>query len=170
MKTRSLTLLAAFVLCVPLAAQKKRAFTIEDLYRVKSVSGLAVSADGRSAAFSVATPDLARAKRTSVVWMMNADGTGLRQVTRGSNDSSPSFSPDGRALAFVRSDNVHLLPVAGGEARQLTTFSTGVADPIWSPDGRWIAFTSDVYPECGADDACNKRNADRVEQGKLKAH
>lgn len=41
---------------------------------------------------------------------------------------------------------------------------------MWSPDGKWIAFATDVYPECGADDACNKKVAETWEKGPLAAH
>jgi dipeptidyl aminopeptidase/acylaminoacyl peptidase len=41
---------------------------------------------------------------------------------------------------------------------------------VWSPDSRWIAFSTDVYPECGADDDCNKKISGRLEKGTLKAH
>src|SRR5205809_7131721 len=50
------------------AVAAKRAFTIEDLYRVRSVSDLAVSSDGRSIAFVVADTDLPHGKRVSHVW------------------------------------------------------------------------------------------------------
>src|SRR5437667_4448924 len=161
-----LLLLAA----APLVAQTKRAFTIEDVYRIRNVGALSLSPDGRSVLFTVATSDLPRAKRTTRVWIMDADGANARELTHGDSDSSPSFSPDGKTVAFVRSGNLHLLPLAGGEARQLTTVSTGVSDPLWSPDGKWIAFASDVYPECNADDACSQKIADRWSKGKLQAH
>ena len=121
------------------------------------------------------TDDLGKAKRTSHIWLMDADGSNPRQFTYGDdNDSSPIFSPDGKWIAFVREvggdDQLFVMPLGGGEERQLIHISTGISDPLWSPDGKSIAFSSDVYPECGADDACNKKIASRWEKGPLHAH
>ena len=142
---------AAILLAILLAASSafaaKRAFGIEDLYRIRNVGDLAMSPDGKTLAFTIATSDLARAKRTTAVWVINSDGSGLRQVTRGEKDASPHFAPDGKTLVFVRTTdgtpNLWILPLNGGESRQLTKTSTGVADPLWSPDGKLIAFSTD---------------------------
>ncbi len=152
-----------------------RAFTIEDLYRVKGVSDLQVSPDGRWVAFVVSTTDLPRAKRTSHVWIMRADGSDERQLTRGeTGESAPRFSPDGRWLSFVSrrdgEENLYLLSLAGGEARPLTHLSTGVSEPVWAPDGSAIAFASTVYPESGADDAANRKIDETWHAGPLRAH
>ena len=65
--------------------------------------------------------------------------------------SEPSLSPDGRTAALSvhhalldqdeYEGNLWLVPVAGGEPRQLTTGGRDSA-PRFSPDGRRIAFTS----------------------------
>jgi dipeptidyl aminopeptidase/acylaminoacyl peptidase len=167
---KRLLLVSLSLLLASSAFAQKRGFTIEDLYRVRNVGDLSLSPDGRTVLFSLSTSDLPRAKRTTRVWIMDADGANARELTHGDADSSPRFSPDGRQVAFLRSGNLYLLPLGGGEAKQLTTISTGVSDPLWSPDGKWIAFASDVYPECNADDACNKRIADQWTNGKLQAH
>src|SRR5436190_7780319 len=166
---RAVFLIATFVATTAFA-QTKRAFTIEDLYRAKGITDLALSPDERTLVYTVSTTDLARAKRSTQIWTINVDGSNAHALTQGDSDGSPRFSPDGKQVAFVRDSNIFLLPLSGGEARQLTHISTGAADPLWSPDGKWIAFATDVYPECNGDDACNKRIADRWSNGKLKAH
>src|SRR6266850_7529873 len=169
--------LLSFVLLVSFTSlhAQKRAFTIEDLYRVKNISDLHVSPDSKTVIFLVTTSDLARAKRTSHIWSMDINGQNSHQITSGDkSESSPVFSPDGKQIAFISSKdgsaNLYLMPARGGDWRRLTYISTGVSDPLWSPDGKWIAFSSDVYPECNGDNACNKTIAERWEGGPLKAH
>ena len=172
MKKRLLFFVIVFL--IPFSAQaQKRAFTIEDLYRVKSISDVHVSPDGRSVIYALTTSDLPRAKRVSHIWMMNIDGGSPRQLTSDEKgESSPAFSPDGKWISYIGSKDsqLYLMPVSGGEAKKLTNISTGVSDPLWSPDGKWIAFSSDVYPECGGDDLCNQKIADTWSKGPLKAH
>jgi Tol biopolymer transport system component len=107
---------------------------------------------------SVAAAGSARAgariafSRGGEVFLMNADGSGQRNLTRHpAFDLKPSWSPDGRWIAFVstrccRSDHleVYVMSLSGRDQRQLTHTSRGVSStPAWSPDGRRIAFASD---------------------------
>ncbi len=77
------------------------------------------------------------------IWLMNADGTGLRQLTNHQHYSDePEFSPDGQWIAFERKYGdqddyeIHIISRdSGGE------YSLGQGrEPAWSPDGQWIAF------------------------------
>jgi dipeptidyl aminopeptidase/acylaminoacyl peptidase len=155
-------------------AAEKRAFTIEDLYRVQSIAEVSVSPDQKTAVFSVTTSDFANAKRASHIWQVDLTTHKTRQLTFGKAESAPLYSPDGKWISFISSRdgdaNLYLLPTAGGEAKQFTHVSTGVSDPLWSPDGKSIVFSSDVYPECGADDGCNKKISGAREKSPIKAH
>ncbi|MDQ3820008.1 MAG: S9 family peptidase [Acidobacteriota bacterium] len=172
---RALLLFALLALSSLSLNAQKRPFTIQDLYRVKNISDIHVSPDGKTVIFVISTSDLARARRNSHVWAMDVDGRNIRQWTVSDrSEFSPLWSPDGRQILFISSKegsaNLYLMNAGGGEWRRLTNLSTGVSDPLWSPDGKWVAFSSDVYPECGGDDACNKKIAERWETGPLKAH
>ncbi|MDX6696054.1 MAG: hypothetical protein QOF02_3657 [Blastocatellia bacterium] len=168
---RVLLFMLLVVVCAPALLAQKRAFTIEDLYRVKSVSDIYVAPDGKSVIYTVGAPDLARAKRASQIWMMNLDGTNAHPILQNEKGANtPLFSPDGKWISFISDSNLYVTSATGGPSRKLTNISTGVSDPVWSPDGKMIAFSTDVYPECGGDDACNKRISERWEKGSLKGH
>ena len=75
-------------------------------------------------------------ERDGVVYAINADGTGLRALVKG---SAPSWSPDGRRLAFVQEGRIVVARRNGSSAGAITS---GAADarPAWAPDGRLLAF------------------------------
>ena len=72
-----------------------------------------------------------------------------------SDDSSPSWSPDGRAFAYVsnRDGNpeIYVMDMNTKETRRLTNHRATDVDPAWSPDGKWIAFASNQAREHAAD-------------------
>jgi TolB protein len=80
------------------------------------------------------------------VWVANADGTGLKKLTSGVEDSSPCWSPDGQWICFATKFHerrrLAKIPANGGEVQYLNTTGAGnPTEPDWSPDGKWIAFT-----------------------------
>ena len=66
--------------------------------------------------------------------------------------SDPQVSPDGRMIAYTiadtdkaankRTTQIYLVPIEGGEPKQITTGDKSSSSPRWSPDGKRIAFIS----------------------------
>lgn len=83
---------------------------------------------------------------------MNADGSNARPLTAaGTNaDVFPSWSPDGRLIAFQRRSGdvyrVGLVPAAGGSPA-FFEFDGSAYSPAWSPDGQRVAFVGRVGNE-----------------------
>ncbi|MGO8838192.1 MAG: hypothetical protein ACLQAH_16010 [Limisphaerales bacterium] len=89
------------------------------------------------------------------VWVSDADGSNLKQLTRTPEDSSPCWSPDGQWICFATKLNERRMlakvPAGGGEVQRIPTpGAPNPTEPNWSPDGKWIAFTS----QAGEFDIC----------------
>jgi len=171
MKSFLVILLSALV-AFPAIGQK-RACTIADLYKVKNVESPLFSPDGKKIVFVVREDVLEKGKSNADIYLMNADGSGLRRLTSDpAADGHPSFSPDGKSILFASSRKegmqAWLLPLEGGEPTQLTTYAMEVGDPQWV--GSRIAFTTMVFPECGADNDCNKKIQTGLDEGPIQAH
>jgi Tol biopolymer transport system component len=123
------------------------------------------------------------ARTSGALFTANPNGMGIRQLThppRGTLDTTPDWSPDGRRIAFQRVDpqgcgrdcetnEIFLVNRDGsGMARLLydpdgagcarngrSAGGTCRSAPAWSPDGRRLAFTCQVLP--GPDRAAFER-------------
>jgi len=88
----------------------------------------------------------------SVISLLSLTDSSTRAITSppaGWLDHEPAFSPDGRQLAFVRStvagvsNDVFVMPAAGGHAKRLTFDNRPImGPPTWTPDSREIIFSS----------------------------
>ncbi|MDQ2966752.1 MAG: hypothetical protein M3R37_00320 [Actinomycetota bacterium] len=104
----------------------------------------AINADGsglqrlRIGAFASWSPDgrAIAAFSGNGIWLMHADGTLLRRLTKNFG-YGPTWAPDGTRLAF--STNVGLF-VINRDGSDLHRLVNDAGSPAWSPDGRRIAF------------------------------
>lgn len=125
---------------------------LQSLYRKFGweAASLNWSPDGKSLAFA----DKDSAQGRNVIFLLTTESGERRRLTSPPaeywGDWSPSLSPDGKMLAFIRSSgtgisDLYTTPVAGGEPRRLT-FTDAPADrigsPAWTDDGREIVFAS----------------------------
>jgi len=145
-------LLVAFTPAPALGQPAKRAITLDDLAKIKSVGDPQRSPDGKWVAYVVGSTDVEKDKRDSDLWMVSWDATQTVRLTSGpESESSPRWSPDGRYLAFLASrgtedekkkgSQIWLLDRLGGEAQKLTEIDGGVSDYSWSPDSKKFVFT-----------------------------
>lgn len=100
------------------------------------------SPDGRRIAFAGVRG------RAQQVHTMNADGSELRELTNGSQNSEPAWSPDGQWIAF-RSErdgnpDIYVMRADGSGQRALTTDARAETMPAWSPDGTQLLFSAVV--------------------------
>ena len=91
------------------------------------------------------------------IWVMDADGRNLLQLTSDStaSESEPSWLPDGSAIVYTAgaggASQLAIVRVDSGEARVITDGPGGHQSPSVSPDGRYVAYVSaregnyDVY-------------------------
>jgi TolB protein len=88
------------------------------------------SPDGKKIAF-VSTRDAT--KDSSNIWVVNADGSNLRQFTyRGKNDY-PTWSPDGTKLAFQSNGLIWEIELATSTFTPLTSSGRNWYAPDWHP-------------------------------------
>ncbi|MBM4176514.1 MAG: S9 family peptidase [Ignavibacteria bacterium] len=173
MNLRITVLLVLFLPIISVA--QKRAFEIEDLYKLKYISDPQLSPNENFLAYTLASYDLPKGKSNTDIYLMNLSNKSIKQLTHFKGaDYNPRFSPDGKWLAFISTrsgeSQIYLLPLNGGESKKITSVSTGIGEITWSPDSRFIAFSTTVFPACGSNDDCNKKINDSMSDGVIQAH
>jgi dipeptidyl aminopeptidase/acylaminoacyl peptidase len=146
---------------------KPHPFSVQDMVRMERVGDPKPAPDGQWIVFTRRTWDPEANKVTTNLWLVSPDGAMLRPLTsaRHQSDSSPTWSPDGRTIAFASgrsgSQQIWTIPRDGGEPQQLTKLPVDVDNLRWSPTGEYIAFTAEVYTELADLEATAQRDKRR---------
>jgi serine/threonine protein kinase len=139
----SLAALGALGLWLTRSAREASPPVSRILTRLTSDAGLsdypALSPDGTQMVYASDRSD----ESNLDLWVRSASGgEPMALTTHPADDYEPSFSPDGKTIAF-RSERdgggVYLVAAAGGEARLVAQEGRR---PRFSPDGKWIAYWS----------------------------
>jgi len=145
-----------------------RRLQAEDLFAFKLAGDVQISPAGDRIVFVIRQLDKENNEYKSDIHMARVGAKPVR-FTGGESDGSPRFSPDGNQLAFISrrsgQPQIWLMPVDGGEARQLTRIQGGVTEFCWAPDSRRIAFTAMLK-----DDGIQPEVKEEKEEDLLKKH
>jgi dipeptidyl aminopeptidase/acylaminoacyl peptidase len=154
-------------------------YSVNDHIKLKRVTSIAASPDGRWLAVAVQRLDREGAKYVGDIWRVPTDGSTPTQLTRGdTQDSAPCFRHDG-ALGFLsnRQPNeikpdadsekrmqVWVLPVGGGEPQQITDEPLGVEAFKFAKNADRLVLFGPVIPNV-AHDKQRETAADRAKKG-----
>ncbi len=137
---------------------------IDDLRHEIGLQGPALSPDGRQAVVTASTPNYETNRYDQTLILIDlVSGEELELTPHRQGVSQPRWSPSGDLLAFVDSgedgdkQQVFVLPMGGGEARQVTKAEEGVGVFDWTADGSSILYTTrDVVQELEGEERHNK--------------
>ncbi|TCS93147.1 TolB family protein [Hazenella coriacea] len=112
----------------------------------------------------------------SHLYVMNANGSNVKQLTGLHNDESSEysahFSPNGKKIIFGRAGHgnadIYIMNADGSSQINLTKdFDQAVATPIWSPDGKKILYTIN-NPEDSSNSSLYTMNPNGSGKAKMK--
>lgn len=154
---------------------QKKAFTIADLYKIKNVGSPVVSNRGDMIAFTLTDYNLPKGSSNSEIYIMKSDGTDLRNITLNEKqDYDPVWSSEDKGIYFVstRTGNPELFyySLEDDKTIQITSIPTGIDAPVISPNGELVAFSTDVFPNCGDNENCNKEIDSAASNGPVQAY
>ncbi len=149
------------------SSQQDSNLSVERLWQLQRIGAPVVSADGKHIVAPVTGYDVKTDKAATRLWLFSADGKQQTPLTaEGLRASEPTFSPDGKTLAFISqrdkddAGQIYLLPMTGpGEARRLTNVPTGVSGIKWV--GQHLYFISRVWPDKSWDEMTAQLKADK---------
>jgi dipeptidyl aminopeptidase/acylaminoacyl peptidase len=132
-----------------LFAQKK--FALADYARLVNISDPQISPDGKSVVLVVSRPDYVNNRFNAELVLIDVASGNKRVLTQERiTVSSPRWSPNGAQLAFIAkaglgkdaTNQIFILSMLGGEAKQMTKAPKGVQHFAWSPNSTDIAYAA----------------------------
>jgi len=141
------------LLSAPVAAAVDRPLEPRDIFNLEAVASPQISPDGSAIAYIRRTNDIETDQTLGAIWLIDADGSDHRPLISrdGISTAQPVWSPDGSALAFIRTEDsasaIWIYDTASGDLREVTPISGGAGNLQWSPDARYMAYAGFIPEE-----------------------
>ncbi|MCD8317785.1 MAG: S9 family peptidase [Paraprevotella sp.] len=123
--------------------------TPETLWAMGRIGSYAVSPDAKKIVYTVSYYSVQQNKSHTVLYLMNADGSGNTLLTTtADNESDPAFTPDGKSITFLSgksgSSQIWQMTLEDNVRRQLSFCHKDVEGYKFSPDGKKVIFIQSV--------------------------
>jgi dipeptidyl aminopeptidase/acylaminoacyl peptidase len=142
------------------AVRDKRAFTVDDVARIRTIGDVAISPDGDRVLYVLRSMNLKENRFGTDIHVVPTSGGESVGLTEGGKSSLPSWSPDGGRIAFAQANEgggkgIWLMDRKGEGKRKIADYQTSnaslgvstIGETIrWSPDGSKIAFLATLEP------------------------
>ncbi len=113
--------------------------TPEALWAMGRIGGAQVSPDGKQIVYQVGYYSVKENKGHQVLCIMNADGTGKRQLTTSAkNETDAAWIEGGKRIAFLTGGQLWSMNADGSDRKQLTHDATEIEGFKFSPDGKHV--------------------------------
>lgn len=150
----SLALVALIFVSLPQAEgqvpQSRKLLTVEQYLDYETVLDPQISPDGSQVVYTRRWVNKFEDKWETALWIVDADASRNRFLTKGSN---ATWSPDGTRIAYLAEGEPKGSQVfvrwmdQTGATTQVTRVEEAPADLRWSPDSKWIGFSMFVPHE-----------------------
>jgi dipeptidyl aminopeptidase/acylaminoacyl peptidase len=124
-----------------------RTFEASDLFSLEAASDTQISPDGSKIAYVRRSGDIMTDRVRPSIWLIDTrTGEQVPLAAGPGAHSQPSWSPDGRRLAYIStaeggSAQLFVRWLSSGESVRITGLPDSPSSLAWSPDGRQIAYT-----------------------------
>ncbi len=152
----------AILLAEPPAPGSKPRVTLDEFFNSVEFGKVALSPDGHMVAIATERADWDAERFRDDLWLWRDSDGVLIPLTQSGHDSDPTWSPDGKWIAFLsdrdaESDSpdkeddekkgvthLYLIPTSGGEAFPVTRGAEDVHSFAWSPDSKTLYFATRI--------------------------
>lgn len=143
---------AALMLLLALAgfALAAEPFTAQHIARLRNVDAACIAPDGKNIAYTLRVPRVPGKDKDGPAWVelhvVGLSGASRPFVTGEVKIENIAWTPDCRGISFTaklkndENECLYVIPLDGGEARQVLKHETDIGGYAWSPDGKQVAF------------------------------